>query len=160
MANAFTIQLNNTSISSARTLLWVNPGTTRSLRVVEIGLAQNGSTTSQIQRVQVVRQVTAFPTLTSFTPVSLTNDATSVITGGTAGAAGTSGTNASAEGAGAKTVLWESSWNTVNGEWRWIAGPDNGILLPAGSSSGFGVYLPAMIATMTLSAYLHFVQME
>lgn len=164
MGNVFSICFTNTAVSTAKTLLWINPGVSRPIRIIELGMSQSGSTTSAIQRVQAVRQVSAFPTLTSFTPRALTNDATSVIIGGTAGAAGTCGiadVATGAEGAGAKTVLWEDDWNVVNGSWRWVGGP-KGIVLPASSSSGFGLYIPATAGggSITYSAYLHFEEVD
>jgi hypothetical protein len=160
MSDSFVLSMQNVSISAAGTLLFINPGATRAIRIVELGMSQSSSTTSAIQRVQSVTQVTSFPTLTSATPAKLNSYIASQITGGTAGAAGTCGVNASSEGAGAKTVLWEDEWNIVNGNWRWIAGSDNGILLPASSSSGFGLYIPSVAGggSLTMSAYLHFVE--
>jgi hypothetical protein len=100
-------------------------------------------------RAQVVTQVTAFPTLTSATPAKLKrNDPVSAITGGTAGAAGTCGINASAEGAGAKTVVFEEAFNNING-WLWEPPPWGTIIMPASSSSGLGLYFPAAPGTLT-----------
>jgi hypothetical protein len=86
--------------------------------------SQQGSATSAQQRIQVETQVTAFPTLVSATPRSLKHgDATaSIIVGGTAGAAGTCGINASAEGAGTKTVKFGDNFNVLNG-FLWVATP-------------------------------------
>ena len=125
-----------------KTLVFINPGTTRSIEIVAAEVSQSGSTTSAQQRLQFVTQVSAFPTLTAATPVALDAGAgASAITGGTAGAAGTAGVNASSEGAGAKTVLREFGFNVVNG-WQWWATKDS-IILNASGSSGFGLYLPA-----------------
>lgn len=65
----------------------------------------------------------------------------SLIAGGTAGAAGTCGINASAEGAGAKTVIWDDAFNVVNG-YLWVPMPWETIIIPAGSTSGYGLFLP------------------
>ena len=130
-------------------LLFLNPGTTRNIEVLRLWASQSGSATSAQQRIEVVTQVSAFPTLTSKTPEPLRRgDAASVITGGTAGAAGTSGINASAEGAGAKTVVLGDAFNVLNG-WLWVPGPSETILLPASSSSGLGLFLPAAAASLT-----------
>jgi hypothetical protein len=71
-----------------------------------------------------------------------------VITGGTAGAAGTAGTNASAEGAGGKTAIFDETFNVLNG-YLWVGTPKETILMNAGSSSGFGLFFPAAPATLT-----------
>jgi hypothetical protein len=132
-----------TLANQAVTLAFINPGTTATLEIIRVSVSQSSSTTSAMQRIQLNTQVTAFPTLTSATPQKTsTGDGNSVITGGTAGAAGTSGINASAEGAGTKTVLYSDSFNILNG-WLWLPTPEERIVLPAGSSSGFGVHLPA-----------------
>jgi hypothetical protein len=75
-----------------------------------------------------------------------------LLPGGTAGAAGTSGVNASAEGAGAKTVILDDSFNVLNG-WLWLPTPRETIVIPASSASGFGLYLPVAPATLTNWAF-------
>lgn len=139
---------NLTLANAAHTLAFINPGTTASLEILRIKVSQSHSSTSGMQRLQVVTQVTAFPTLVSATPRALhLSDPVSLITGATTGAAGTCGVNASAEGAGTKTVLWETAFNVLN-EWIWIPTPRETIVLNAGASSGLGVYLPAAAADL------------
>lgn len=153
MSDCYVIKLANTSVAAGKTLIWINPGTTRHIEIIELGLSQSGSTTAAMQRVQLVTQITAFPTLALYTPVPMQLGTTSAIIGGTDGSAGKCGVNASAEGAGTKTVLLEDAFNVLNG-WRWVPGPDGSILLPASAAYGFGLYLPAMVATLTMNAYL------
>jgi len=101
------------------------------------------------QRVQLNTQVTAFPTLVNVAPAKLANiDAASVISGNTTGAAGTSGVNASAEGAGAKTVIWADAFSPANG-WLLVLTPDEYIEMGAGSANGLGMHFP--VAATTLS---------
>jgi hypothetical protein len=136
-----------TLANQAVTLVFVNPaaGPSSVIEVYEAWVNQSGSTTSAQQRVQLVTQVTAFPTLTSQAPkTTKLGDPASVITGGTAGAAGTSGINASAEGAGTKTVRVEDAFNVLNG-WHWgpyPTGSSSTIQLRPGELSGFGLHLP------------------
>ncbi len=131
-----------TPTAAACTLAFVNPGTSRSLQFIRAWAGQSVNATSAQQRVQLNTQVTAFPTLTSTAPVPHTlSDPASVITGGTAGAAGTSGTNASAEGAGAKTVVYPDAFNVLNG-FLWIPSPREVIVLNASAASGFGLHFP------------------
>lgn len=138
-----------TVANQAVTLVFINPGTTQSIEILRCWVSQSANATSAQQRVQLVTQVTAFPTLTSTTPGRLKIiDPVSVIAGGTAGAAGTCGTNASAEGAGAKTVLVNHCFNVLNG-WDWIATPPETIIMNASAASGFGLHLPVAPATLT-----------
>lgn len=140
---------NITVANQAVTLVFVNPGTTASLSFRRAWVSQAANATSAQQRVQLSTQVTAFPTLTSQAPVtSAMLDGASVVTGGTAGAAGTSGINASAEGAGAKTVRIPDAFNVLNG-WLWVPTPDEIIVMSAGGSAGLGLHFPAAPSTLT-----------
>ena len=138
-----------TLANQAVTLVFINPPTTTGIEIMRCWVSQSGSTTSAMQRVQLNTQVTAFPTLTSATPAKTSLlDAASVITGGTTGAAGTAGINASAEGAGAKTVLLHDAFNVLNG-WLWVPTPEERLKLNASAASGFGLHLPVAAATLT-----------
>lgn len=131
------------------TLLFLNPAAAPSanLELLRIWAGQTANATSAQQRVQMETQVTAFPTLTSKAPNKLKqSDPASLITGGTSGAAGTSGVNASAEGAGAKTVVFEDQFNVLNG-YLWVPTPRETMILQAGTSSGFGVFFPVAPAS-------------
>jgi hypothetical protein len=75
-----------------------------------------------------------------------------VIAGGTAGAAGTCGINASAEGAGTKTPYWDEAFNVLNG-WLHVPTPAETKIMPAGSASGLGLFLPVAAATLTNWAF-------
>lgn len=134
------------------TLVNINPpaAPTTNLEVLRMWASQQGSATSAQQRIQVVTQVTAFPTLVSATPRSLKfGDATaSIIAGNTSGAAGTCGINASAEGGGAKTVRFGDNFNVLNG-YLWVATPRETVVMPAGSASSLSLYLPAAAASLS-----------
>lgn len=144
-----------TVANQAVTLAFLNPavGPGPAIEILRCWISQSANATSAQQRVQLTTQVTAFPTLTSQAPKTLKlGDAASSITGGTAGAAGTSGINASAEGAGTKTVRIEDSFNVLNG-YLWLPGPSETIILQAGSASGFNLFLPVAPATLTNWAF-------
>jgi hypothetical protein len=149
-ARTYILQGTNLTLANqAVTLAFINPGTTATLEILRVNVSQSSSTTSAQQRIQLNTQVTAFPTLVSATPAkTTTSDPSSAITGATTGAAGTCGVNASAEGAGTKTVLYPDVFNILNG-WLWLPAPEERIVLPAGSASGFGVHLPAAAASLT-----------
>ena len=134
-----------TPTAAAVTLAFVNPGASRSLAFIRAWAGQAVNPTSAQNRIQLSTQVTAFPTLTTLTPRPHTiSDPASVITGGTAGAAGTSGINASAEGGGARTVIYPDAFNVLNG-WLWVPNPKDVIVLNASAASGLGLYAPVAL---------------
>lgn len=140
---------NQTLANQAVTLVFVNPGTTASLQFLRMWASQAANATSAQQRVQINSQVTAFPTVVSATPALTAGiDQASKITGGTAGAAGTCGINASAEGAGTKTVIKPDSFNVLNGH-LWVPTPNEVMLWSAGLASGIGYHFPAAPTTLT-----------
>jgi hypothetical protein len=152
----FSISAAGATIIGATTLIFVNPAAAPNpnLEFLRFWIGQSANATSAQQRVQLVSQVTAFPTLVSATPVKLkpSDPNASVIVGGTAGAAGTAGVNASAEGAGAKTALWEDAFNVLNG-WLHVPTPPETRIMPAGLASGLGLFLPVAPATLTNWAF-------
>jgi hypothetical protein len=140
-----------TLANQAVTLTFINPPAAPSSRLVfrRFWINQSNNMTSVNLRWQLNTQVTAFPTLVSQTPTKLfTADSASLITGGTAGAAGTCGINASAEGAGAKTIIYADSFNTTNGALL-VLTPEETIEMGASSTSGLGMHLPVAPGTLT-----------
>ena len=141
-----------TLVNAVVTLVTIHPAAAPSpmLNILRLWASQQGSATSAQQRIQAVTQPTTFPTVVSATPQSLRRSDTvaSIIAGGTAGAAGTCGINASAEGAGAKTVMFGDNFNVLNG-YLWVPTPREVIELTAGDASTFSLYLPAAAATLT-----------
>ncbi len=150
MSREYVLSVGGITVANqAVTLNFINPGTTQSIEILRCWVAQSANATSAQQRVQLNTQVTAFPTLTSTTPGKLKlSDPVSAIAGGTAGAAGTCGTNASAEGAGTKTVLMSDAFNVLNG-WLWVPTPLETIVMNASAASGFGLHLPVAPTTLT-----------
>lgn len=143
----FSISTANITVAGATTLIFVNPPTAPNvnLEFLRYWVGWQGATaTSLQQRIQLETQVTAFPTVTSATPVKLklADPNASVITGGTAGAAGTAGTNATVEGAGSKTAVWDDAFNVLNG-WLHVPTPAETRVMPAGYAQGLGLFFPA-----------------
>ena len=140
---------NITLANQPVTLAFINPGVDATLIILRIWASQAANATSAQQRVQLNSQVTAFPTLTSQAPEETAElGGVSTIVGGTAGAAGTSGINASAEGAGAKTILMPAGFNVLNG-YLWVATPDEVFVHSASLPSGLGLHFPAAPTTLT-----------
>jgi len=121
------------------------------LEILRAYCSQSSSNTSGQQRVQLNTQVSTFPTVVSQAPVKLkAGDPVSLITGGTATAAGTSGVNASAEGAGGKTVVLADNFNILNG-WLWVPTPAETIIETAQATAhSFGLHLPTAPGSLTL----------
>lgn len=138
-----------TLANQAVTLAFFNPVTGTSVEVRRAWASQSANATSAQQRVQTNFQASVFPTLTSSTPAKKnTGDAASGIVGGTAGAAGTAGVNASAEGAGTKTVVLNDSFNVLNG-YLLVFTPDEIDTVRAADSLGYGLHFPVAPATLT-----------
>ena len=146
----YTIVGSNITVANAAvTILFINPGTTAGIKIRRVDVSQAANATSAQQRLDFITKVTAFPTLTAFTPKKTSLlDAVSVITGGTAGAAGTCGINASAQGAGTEIIIDSFSFNALNG-FLWVPTPGEEIIMNASAASGFGVQFPAAPATLT-----------
>lgn len=161
MAREYVIPMNGATLAnnSPVTLVFFQTSNTApvvAVQLIKAAISQAGSTTSAMIRANLSTQVSSFPTLTSATPQPLkSSDPAAKITGGTAGAAGTAGVNASAEGAGSKTVLIPDSFNNLNG-FLWVPTPDEVITESAQATAhGFGLNLPTAPSSLTLwSAYL------
>jgi hypothetical protein len=136
------------------TLASLMPSATIGFEILRAWVAQSANNTSAQQRVQLVTQVTAFPTVVTATPAKTKfTDLASGISGvGGAIAAGKCGINASAEGAGAKSIIWEDAFNVLNG-WLWVPNPEEKIVLPPGIASCFSLFLPVAPATLTNWAF-------
>jgi hypothetical protein len=150
MAREYAIVGNNVTVANqAVTLAFMRPPPSRAIRILRAWVSFSANATAAMQRVQLTLQVSPFPTLVAQAPVKLREaDGASLILGGTDGSPGTAGINASAEGAGAKTVLLNDAFNVIAG-WTWKASAGETIDLKAGSPFGFGLHFPAAPATLT-----------
>jgi len=149
----YTLNCSGVTVANqAVTLAFLNPSATCGFEILRVLVSQRTTIVppaSAMQAIQLSSQVTAFPTLVSATPAPHVIGApASQIAGGTTGAAGTAGVNASAEGAGAKTVIIADTFNVLNG-WQWVATPDERIECEAGAAAGFGVHLPVAPILLT-----------
>ena len=152
----FSISAGGVTVAGATTMIFLNPAAAPNMNIefLRFWIGQSANATSAQQRVQLVTQASVFPTLTSATPTKLkpADPNASVITGGTSGAAGTAGTNASAEGAGTKTIVWDDAFNVLNG-WLHVPTPAETRVMPAGFTQGLGLFFPVAPATLTNWAF-------
>lgn len=130
------------------TLIHIQPlatGLGSHIKIKRLWISQDENATSAMVRVSWGWKATAFPTVTSVTPIGHNADApTAGIHGGTDGAAGHTGVNASAEGAGGLTTIATDAFNALNG-WLWIPTPAEEIEVGPGKS--FSLCLPVSAAT-------------
>jgi hypothetical protein len=148
----FSVSTGGITVSGVTTLIFLNPPAAPNINVefLRYWVGQSANATSAQQRIQLVTQVTAFPTLTAATPVKLkfADPNVSVLVGSTNGFPATSGTNATNEGAGTKTAVWDDAFNVLNG-WLHVPTPPETRIMPAGSTSGQGLYFPVAPGTLT-----------
>lgn len=147
----FSISFDATTVGGTTTLIFVNPAAApaANLEFLRYWVGQSANATSAQQRINLVTQVTSFPTLTAATPAKQKfADSVSIITGNTSGAAGQAGINASAEGGGAKATVWADTFNVLNG-WLHVPTPAETRIMPAGAASGQGLYFPVAPTTLT-----------
>lgn len=116
------------------------------VQILRMWVSQDENATSAMQRINWGWKATAFPTLTSATPIGHSSTyPTAGIHGGTDGATGHAGINASAEGAGALTVIGTDAFNALNG-WLWVPTPEEQIIL--GPDVSFSLQFPVAPATL------------
>lgn len=147
----FSISFDATTVGGTTTLIFVNPAAApaANLEFLRYWVGQSANATSAQQRINLVTQVTSFPTLTAATPAKQKfADTVSIITGNTSGAAGQAGINASAENGGTKTTVWADTFNVLNG-WLHVPTPAETRIMPAGSASGQGLFFPVAPTTLT-----------
>jgi hypothetical protein len=142
-----------TLANQAVTLVGILPAAAVSpmLNITRMWASQQTSAVSAQQRIQAVTQASVYPTVVTATPRHLKRSDTvaSLIVGvGGVLTAGTCGINASAEGAGTKTVMFGDNFNVLNG-YLWVATPPEVIELTASDASSFGLFLPAAAASLT-----------
>lgn len=152
----FSISAGGVTVAGATTLINVNPGAAPNpnLEFLRFWIGQSANATSAQQRIQLATKASVFPTLTSATPVKLkpSDPNASYITGATSGAIGTAGINASAEGAGAQTIVWDDAFNVLNG-WLHVPTPAETRVMPAGLGNSLQLYFPVAPATLTNWAF-------
>jgi hypothetical protein len=151
--SSYGVTFSNQTATTGGTMsmVFINPAASPNPNVslLRAWMGQSGTATSAQLNSRICTKITAFPTLTSTTPVNVQlNGRAAVIVGGTAGAAGTSGTNASVAGAGAEVNLVADVFNNLNG-YLWVPQPKEVIVNLAGAASGLSIVLASTPATLT-----------
>lgn len=152
----FSVSAGGITVAGATTMIAINPAASPSvnLEMLRYWVGYTANATSNQQRIELLTKASVFPTLTSSTPVKLkpSDPNASVITGATSGAIGTVGINASAEGAGAATVVWDDAFNVLNG-WLHVPTPPETRIMPAGLGNALNLYFPVAPTTLTNWAF-------
>jgi hypothetical protein len=147
----YAVSLLNTSVSTAITLVQIKASSSQPLQLIEARCSQSGSTTSAMQRIEIVRK-TAAATVTSYTPLLET---TTDPAAGAAGGTSATGVNASAEGSDGDVLLaWD--FNVLQG-FLWQPVLEDRIWVPV--SGIIGLKFPgAPGAALTIDAQLKFLE--
>lgn len=128
--------------NQAVTLMWLSPPSNATLEVLRVWINQQATTTLSQIRIQFVTQASAYPTLVAAAVRKLKfQDPASLLSGLVSGLSGV-GIAATTEGAGVKTVIFEDSFNNLNG-FLWIPVPEERLTLPATISAGLGIHFPS-----------------
>lgn len=152
----FSVSTGGVTVIGATTMISIFPAAAPNVNLEfrRYWVSQSANAVSAQQRVQLATKASVFPTLTSITPAKLkpADPNASVIVGGTAGAQGTVGVNASAEGAGAQTIVFEDAFNVLNG-WLHVPTPAETRVMPAGFAQSLELYFPVTPGTTTNWAF-------
>ena len=152
----FSISAGGVTVVGATTLITISAPAAPAINLefLRYWVGQSANATSAQQRIELATKASVFPTVTSATPVKLkpADANASAVTGGTAGAQGTAGTNASAEGAGTQTIVWDDAFNVLNG-WLHVPTPAETRVIPAGYASSLELYFPVTPGTTTNWAF-------
>ena len=141
---------NLTLANAAVSLVAIYPAATAPvIKILRMWASQAGVTTTVQQRVVWGTKVTAFQTVVSAEPALVNlSDPISKIVGATTIAAGKCGINASAEGAGALTIMGGDTFSVING-WQWVFTPEDAPVLSTAAAAAFTLQFPAAAATLT-----------
>ena len=154
MGFLYTMNAANITVANAAvTLLNIHTAATgRGSEVIihRMWVSQQANVTSAMVRINWGWKVTAFPTLVALSTAvvqgSKSNAPAAILVGATDGSTGKLGMNASAEGAGALSVIGSDAFNALNG-WLWIPTPDERIVI--GPDISFSLQFPAAPGTLT-----------
>jgi hypothetical protein len=131
----YTVGMVNQTIVADATMVIIHTESTANakgsnIRIYRAWCNQIGTEVSDQLGVIIGTKASAFGTYTSTTPAPhWLGGGASLITGGTTGAESLAGTDASAEGAGAVTVLIEEGFNNING-YLYLPTPEERIFVP------------------------------
>lgn len=158
MAREFVISISNSTVISATTLTLLTPASAPnpSIEFLRFWVGQSANATSAQQRINIVTQISSWPTVAAFTPKALKRSEpnASVITAFSSNAIGNCGINATVEGAGTKTTIWEDTFNVLNG-WLLVPTPPETIVMGANppvtvaTAAGLEMFFPSTPATLT-----------
>lgn len=152
MQDTYTLTMAGATVIASGEILTIRAATAWAsrasmLQILRISCSQSGTATSQQLSVRWGLKASAFGTFTSTTPApTAIGTVASAIAGSTSNVASSAGTNASANGAGAFTVLGQEGFNNLNG-FLWVPTPEERIWV--GPDLTFVVALVGTPTTLT-----------
>lgn len=156
MAREFVVSIGQSTVANqAVTLISLIPASAPNpnIEFMRHWVGQSANATSAQQHVQIVTQLSSWPSLAGFTPKKLkpAEPNASVIVTWASNTQGTVGINATGESAGTKTIVWDDSFNVLNG-WLLVPNPAETLILPAniaGTAAAYGLHFPSAPSTLT-----------
>lgn len=158
MAREFVISISNSTVISATTLILLTPASAPnpSIEFLRFWVGQSANATSVQQRIQVLTQISSWPTVAAFTPAKLkrAEPNASVITSFVSNTIGNAGINATVEGGGTKSLVIEDAFNVLNG-WLYVPTPPEAIMMGANppvtvaTAAGLELFFPTAPTTLT-----------
>lgn len=158
MAREFVVSIGNSTVAGATTLVLLTPASAPnpSIEFLRFWVGQSANATSAQQRVNIVTQLSSWPTCAVFTPKKLkfSEPNASVITTWVSNVVGNCGINATTEGGGTKTIVLEDAFNVLNG-WLHVPTPAETNVMGANAVSGTGtnagleLFFPSAPTTLT-----------
>jgi len=141
---------NITVANQAVSLVVIMPTAGQTIKILRAEVSQHANATSAQQRILMGTKASVFQTVVTATPkpINLSDPASGIVGISGSIAAGKCGINASAEGAGTLTDLYNGAFNVLNG-WLWIPTPDEQIIINGGSAQAFALQFPAAPTTLT-----------
>lgn len=152
MSSPYVVTMANQTIIADSELITIRAATAWTsraslLEILRVTVSQSGTSTSQQLAVRCGLKASAFGTFTATTPTPIyANAVASAITGSTSNAASSAGTDASANGAGTFTAMWQEGFNNLNG-YLWVPTPEERVLV--GPDLTFLVQLQGTPTTLT-----------
>jgi hypothetical protein len=146
--NIYVINHTDISVSTAITIIQIKAAAAVPLEIMRVSVSQRSSTTSTMQRIQLIRK-TGAATVTSFTPLKLNpNDPAANAVGSTTG----TGITASGEGTDGD-IVYGDVFNILTG-WLYLPTPEERIWVPGGGI--LGLKFPAAPSAANFTALLYF----
>lgn len=155
----FVVSISNSTVISTTTLALIIPASAPNpnIEFMRFWVGQNANATSAQQRINILTQLSSWPTMAAFTPkkLKISDPNASVITSFVSNTLAGAGINASsAESGGTTTLVIEDAFNVLNG-WLFVPTPPETFVMPAqtvyssATNTALALKFPSTPATLT-----------